>query len=185
MDVFNSFPFEELKTMLQTNPFHKLKISALGSVSAPTCLGLAERTFGKNSQEYRSVLNFTKEKRAGFIASIRGFVVGFIVYDNRHREKAEILAFAVHKQDRRQGIGRQLMGRGAKGPREEVTIKVDDRLLNAHLFLRSLGFRAVEIEHGQSTRYVFKRAKDIATSMKQETSTTLQLCGGTTHETVY
>ena len=169
--------------MLQINPFHKLKITALDSVSAPTCLGLAERTFGKNTQEYRSILNFTKEKRAGFIASIRGFVVGFVVYDNRHREKAEVLAFAVHKTNRRAGIGRQLMGRVTKGPREEVTIKVNDRLLDVHLFLRSLGFQAVKIEHGQSTRYVFKRAK--ATSSKQDAPTTLQLCGGTAHETVY
>ena len=81
MDVFNSFPLEELKTMLQTNPFHKLKISALGSVSASTCLGLAERTFGKNSREYRSVLNFTKEKRAASVA--RWTAVAFGLNDPR------------------------------------------------------------------------------------------------------
>ncbi len=170
--------------MLQNKSFQELKFTALGSLSAPACLGLAERTFGKESTEYRTVLNFTKEKRAGFIASIRGFTVGFVVYDNRHREKAEVLALAVHKPDRRLGIGRSLLGRIAKGLREEITIKVDDRLLDAHLFLRSLGFRAVEIEHDQSVKYVFHKATDVAVSMKQDAQKSLQLCGAC-HETNY
>ena len=171
--------------MLQVNSFHELKLNALGNISAPACLGLAERTFGQDSPEYRTVLNFTKEKRAGFVATIRGFVVGFIVYDNRNREKAEVLAFAVHKPDRRQGVGRSLMGKVAKGPREEVTVKVDDRLLDAHLFLRSLGFRAVKIERGQSTKYVFHKATDVATSNQQDAPTSFQPCGGPVHETSY
>lgn len=48
--------------MSQVNSFHKLKISTLGSVSAPTCLGLAERTFGKKSPEYRVGLELHKGK---------------------------------------------------------------------------------------------------------------------------
>jgi hypothetical protein len=74
---FQFILFKELKTMLQINPFHQLKISALGSVSAPTCLGLAERTFGKKSPEYRSVLNFTKEKRAASVARWTAAAFGF------------------------------------------------------------------------------------------------------------
>ncbi len=52
------------------------------------CLGLAERVFGKDSPQFQAVRDFTKEKRAGYVATIRRFVVGFIVYDNRGRDTA-------------------------------------------------------------------------------------------------
>ena len=154
--------------MTQITLLKDFRISTLGHLTAPACLGLAERTFGKESPEYKAVQNFTKDKRAGFVASVRGFVVGFVVYDNRQRDKAEVLAFAVHRPDRRQGIGRLLMSKVAKGPRAEVAIKVDDGLLDAHLFLRSQGFRAVEIERGKHTKYVFTKTTDCTVAVKQD-----------------
>ena len=163
--------------MTQLTSSQDFKVATLGHRSAPTCLSLAERTFGKESSKYKIVQNFMKEKRAGLVASIRGCVVGFIVYDNRNREKAEVLAFAVHKPDRRQGIGRLLMGKVAKWPRTEVSVKVDERNLAAQIFLRVQGFRATEIEHGSPEYYVFERGTVGIASAASEVNTEPQTVG--------
>ena len=136
--------------------FHQLQITQLGHRSALACLGLAEHIFGKDSPQFHAVRDFTKDKRAGYIATIRNTVVGFIVLDNRGMDTAQVLALAVHKLDRRQGIAAQLLGRVVRLPRKEVVVRVDEGNLVAQLFMRSQGFRAVAIEQNH---FIFKRSK--------------------------
>ena len=78
--------------------FHKLQITRLGSRSALACRELAARTFGTDSPLFQVVHDFTKEKRGGYVAMIRNFVVGFIVHDNCDMEVAKILSLAVRKE---------------------------------------------------------------------------------------
>ncbi len=160
-----------------TQSIHDLRINQLGSTSAPACLGLAERAFGKDSPQFQAVRDFTKEKRAGYVATIRRFVVGFIVYDNRGRDTAQILSLAVHKSDRRQGIGGLLLDRLIRLPRREIVVRVDERNLDAQLFLRVQGFRAVEIEHGTPEFYLFKRSKVGVASTATEVNTEIHTVG--------
>jgi len=47
--------------------FHELRITQLTNRSALASLGLAERTFGKDSPQFRTVRDFMKEKRAGYV----------------------------------------------------------------------------------------------------------------------
>ena len=149
--------------------FHELRIAQLTNRSALASLGLAERTFGKDSPQFQSVRNFMQEKRAGYVATIRNCVVGFVVYDNRGTDVAQVLALAVHRPDRRQGIGGQLLERVVRLPRKEIVVSVDERNLDAQLFLRAQGFRAVAIERNH---YVFKRGKvGIATEVQSSLQT--------------
>ena len=157
--------------------FHDLRINQLGSTSALACLGLAERVFGKDSPQFQAVRDFTKEKRAGYVATIRRFVVGFIVYDNRGRDTAQILSLAVHKSDRRQGIGGLLLNRIIRLPRREIVARIDERNLDAQLFLRAQGFRAVEIEHGTPEFYLFKRSKVGIASTAMEVNNEIRTVG--------
>jgi ribosomal protein S18 acetylase RimI-like enzyme len=137
--------------------YHDLRITQICNRSASACLGLAAQTFGKDSPQFHAVHAFHKEKRAGYVAMIRNCVVGFIVYDNRGMDAAQVLALTVSKANRRQGIGGQLLGRVVRLPRREIIVTVDERNLDAQLFLRSQGFRAaVGIEDGH---YIFKRNK--------------------------
>ena len=79
--------------------FHKLRIAQLTNRSALASLDLAERTFGKDSPQFHAVRDFMKEKRAGYVATVRNCVVGFIVHDNWGMDAAQVLALAIHKQD--------------------------------------------------------------------------------------
>jgi ribosomal-protein-alanine N-acetyltransferase len=154
--------------------FHDLRIHQLCNRSATACLGLAARTFGKDSLQFRTVRDFTKEKRAGYVATIRNCVVGFVIYDNRSMDVAQVLTLAVGKPNRRQGIGGQLLGRVVRLLRKEITINVDERNLDVQLFLRSQGFRAVAIEDGY---YIFKRSKASVAFTAADVKSSLQTVG--------
>ena len=159
---------------MRTSSFSNLRIVQLNHRSALTCLGLAERVFGKDSPEFQVVRNFTAEKRAGYVATIRGCVVGFAVYDNRGMDTVQVLALAVCKPDRREGIGGQLLTRIVHLPRKEVVVNIDGRNIVAQLFLRSQGFRAVTIEQDQFT---FKRCKVGIVSAATDVKPSLQHTG--------
>jgi ribosomal protein S18 acetylase RimI-like enzyme len=134
-------------------------------------LGLAERTFGKDSAEYRAVLNFDRERRAGFLVHIRRCVVGFIVLDNRNIEHAEILAMAVGKSDRRSGIGSEMLHRIIRtGKRKTITARVRADAIDAHQFLRSQGFTVVAIGgmEAKQKSYVFQKVMESATVLRQD-----------------
>ena len=154
--------------------YHDLRITQLGNRSALACLTLAAQTFGKDSPQFRAVRDFTKEKRAGYVATIRNCVVGFIVYDNRSMDVAQILALAVNIPNRRQGIGGQLLGRVVRLPRREIIVTVDERNIDAQLFLRSQGFPAVGIEDGH---YIFRRSKASVAFPATEVQHSLQTVG--------
>ena len=159
---------------MRTSSFSDLRVTRLNQRSASSCLGLAERVFGKDSPEFQTVRDFSKEKRAGYIATIRNCVVGFAVYDNRGMDTVQVLALAVCKPDRREGIGGQLLTRIVHLPRKEVVINIDGRNIVAQLFLRSQGFRAVTIEQDQFT---FKRCKVGVVSAATEVTHSLQHTG--------
>jgi GNAT superfamily N-acetyltransferase len=131
---------------------------------------LAERTFGKDSPEYKAVLNFNAERRAGFLVHIRRCVVGFIVVDNRNLEHSQILAMAVCKSERRTGIGREMLCRLIRyGKRKTLNIRVDADAIEAHAFLRSQGFTVVAIEMKSPQRkYVFQKVMDRLTASTKE-----------------
>jgi GNAT superfamily N-acetyltransferase len=126
---------------------------------------LAERTFGKDSLEYKAVLNFNSERRAGFLVHIRRCVVGFIVVDNRNIEQTNILAMAVCKSERRAGIGREMLRRLIRyGKRKTLTIRVNANAIETHEFLRSQGFTVVAIEMKSLQRkYVFQKVMERST----------------------
>jgi GNAT superfamily N-acetyltransferase len=126
---------------------------------------LAERTFGKDSPEYKAVQNFDRERRAGFLVHIRRCVVGFIVVDNRYLEHTKILAMAVHPSERRTGIGREMLRRLLRyGKRKTLTIRVNADAIETHEFLRSQGFTVVAIEMKSPQRkYVFQKVMECST----------------------
>jgi GNAT superfamily N-acetyltransferase len=175
--------FQELNTMQTQNC---IEIVPLCHRSAPCCLGLAERTFGKDSPEYKAVQNFNSERRAGFLVHIRRCVVGFIVLDNRNVEHTEILAMAVCKSERRTGIGRELLHRLVRyGKRKTLTIRVKADAIEAHEFLRSQGFTvaAIKMESPQMS-YVFQKVMDRPTTSTKDV-TKHQPSHHTNYETIY
>ena len=83
-------------------------------------------------------------------------VVGFMIYE-LHKTKLQVLNFCVHPEYRRQGIGNQmvakLVGKLSSHRRTRIVLSVRESALQAQLFYRVQGFRAVEVarEHYQDT----------------------------------
>lgn len=77
-----------------------------------------------------------------------GPIVGFMVY-KLHRNRIQILNFAVHPGHRRCGIGtalvRRLAGKLHPERRRRIELEVRERNLPAQQFFRQMGFKALSV----------------------------------------
>ena len=87
----------------------------------------------------------------GMVAEYQGRVVGFMIYQLQ-KSKIHLLNVATLKEFRRQGVGTQLVtkliSKLGNQRRSRITLEVRETNLPAQLFLRSLGFLAIDILHG-------------------------------------
>jgi ribosomal-protein-alanine N-acetyltransferase len=84
----------------------------------------------------------------GMVAEMGEKVVGFMIYE-LHKTKLHILNFAVHPDCRRGGIGSQmaekLISKLSSHRRTRILIEVRETNLDAQLFFRTAGFRAISV----------------------------------------
>ena len=84
----------------------------------------------------------------GMVAEFDEQVVGFMIYE-LHRTRLHVLNFAVADDFRRHGVGRKMVDKLATklSPkrRTRVLLEVRETNLEAQLFFKSLGFRAVSV----------------------------------------
>jgi len=82
--------------------------------------------------------------------------LGFMLYE-LHKTSLRVVKFAVHPNERRQGIGSQLVERLVdklkQQRRTEIEIAIPEASLAAQLFFAACGFVAEEIRDGE---YVFR-----------------------------
>lgn len=87
----------------------------------------------------------------GVVAEHKHEVIGFVIY-SLHKTRLELLNFAVSPKVHRQGVGRRLAEHLVKklhaGRRTRLTANVRESNLAAQLFLRAVGFRAVNVVRG-------------------------------------
>lgn len=88
-------------------------------------------------------------------------VIGFMVYEV-HGRRFEMLRFAVHPDWRRQGVGAKMVVKIAskmtKNRRQWIMADISERSLEAQLFARDMGFRAIGVRRdfdGTDTIYRF------------------------------
>ena len=106
----------------------------------------------------------------GMVAEYGERVVGFMIYE-LHKNRLNVLNFAVHPEFRRSGVGRQmaakLVGKLSSHRRTKILLHVRETNLAAQFFFRDQGFRALEVsrEHFPDTgedayllQYVFEDA---------------------------
>jgi ribosomal-protein-alanine N-acetyltransferase len=86
----------------------------------------------------------------GMVAEVGDQVVGFMIYE-LHKTRLHILNFCVHPEWRRQGIGRvmveKLVSKLSYQRRTRVMLEVRETNLDAQLFFRSMGFKAITVLH--------------------------------------
>lgn len=84
----------------------------------------------------------------GMVAAHEQEIVGFMVYE-LHKSKLVILNFAVSDETRRRHVGAQmvhnLIDKLSRLRRNEIILEVKESNLDAQLFLKAHGFRAVRI----------------------------------------
>ena len=84
----------------------------------------------------------------GMVAERDERVVGFMIYE-LHRNRLHILNFAVHPDFRRGNVGNQmatkLIGKLSPQRRSRILLEVRETNLDAQLFFRDLGFRAISV----------------------------------------
>jgi ribosomal-protein-alanine N-acetyltransferase len=84
----------------------------------------------------------------GMVAEWEEQIVGFMIYE-LHRTRLHILNFAVHGDYRRQGVGQQmvlkLISKLSHQRRTRILLEVRETNLEAQLFFRATGFRAVSV----------------------------------------
>jgi ribosomal-protein-alanine N-acetyltransferase len=115
---------------------------------------LASFEFPWCEEEFLRVLR--QRNCIGMVAEYGERVIGFMIYE-LHRNKLQVLDFATHPDFRRMGVGHQmlgkLVGKLSSHRRTRIVLHVRETNLNAQLFYRIQGFRAMEVvrEHYQDT----------------------------------
>jgi [ribosomal protein S18]-alanine N-acetyltransferase len=112
--------------------------------------------------------SFTKTLRAknciGMVAEHDDKIVGFMIYE-LHKKELRILNFAVAKNCERRGVGsamaRKLIDKLSEQGRCRILMEIRESNLNAQLFLRACGFRAVSVlrnfyEETDEAAFVFR-----------------------------
>lgn len=86
----------------------------------------------------------------GMVAEHDDQIAGFMVYE-LHKTRLHVLNFAVHPLLRRRGVGRQMVdklaGKLSHQRRSRLLLEVRERNLDAQLFFRDVGFRAISVLH--------------------------------------
>jgi ribosomal-protein-alanine N-acetyltransferase len=84
----------------------------------------------------------------GMVADFEDRIGGFMVYE-LHKTRLHLLNVAVAKPFRRRGLGsrmvQKLMGKLSDDRRNRILLEVRETNLDAQLFFRKLGFRAVSV----------------------------------------
>lgn len=83
----------------------------------------------------------------GMVAEVGEKIAGFMIYE-LYKSRLLVLNLAVHEDYRRHGIGRQMNDRlksKLSCQRTRIELKVSERNLDAQLFFRSVGYRAVSV----------------------------------------
>lgn len=100
----------------------------------------------------------------GLVAEVNGQIQGFMVYELSKRG-INLLNLAVSRHFRRQEIGRKLIqkliGKLKNNRRNRISAAIQESNLDAQLFLKNLGFRAISI-----WRHFYKESSDDAYLMQ-------------------
>ncbi len=114
----------------------------------PAVLDIESQSFEFPWSEEEFVRCLRQRNCIGMVAECDERVVGFMIYE-LHKNRLHILNFAVDPAARRSGVGRamtdKLIGKLSHDRRNRIMLEVRETNLEAQLFFRSLGFRAISV----------------------------------------
>ena len=114
----------------------------------PAVLGIENKCFEFAWNEEDFIRCLRQRNCIGMVAEKDDEVVGFMIYE-LHKTRLHILNFAVNREFRRRGVGRQMMnklvGKLSHQRRTRILLEVRETNLAAQLFFQTNGFRAVSL----------------------------------------
>lgn len=114
----------------------------------PTVLSIEESSFEFAWCEEEFIRCLRQRNCIGMVAEIGDRVVGFMIYE-LHKNRLHLLNFAVCPSMRRMQIGTamvdKLIGKLSGDRRNRILLEVRETNLEAQLFFKNLGFRAISV----------------------------------------
>ena len=114
----------------------------------PAVLAIENRSFEYAWNEEDFIRCLRQRNCIGMVAEVDDKVVGFMIYE-LHKNRLHILNFAVHPDARRSGVGHamlgKLLGKLSHERRNRIMLEVRETNLEAQLFFKSVGFKAVSV----------------------------------------
>ncbi len=114
----------------------------------PAVLGIENNCFEFAWTEEDFIRCLRQRNCIGMVAEKDDEVVGFMIYE-LHKNRLHILNFAVHEDHRRCGVGNamvsKLLSKLSHERRNRIMLEVRETNLEAQLFFKSLGFRAISV----------------------------------------
>jgi ribosomal-protein-alanine N-acetyltransferase len=114
----------------------------------PAVLDIENQSFEFPWSEEEFIRCLRQRNCIGMVAEQDDQVVGFMIYE-LHKNRLHILNFAVDPEARRSGIGSamidKLVGKLSHDRRNRIMLEVRETNLDAQLFFRSRGFRAISV----------------------------------------
>jgi len=129
------------------------------------------RSVGEDDTERRLNSLLERPSVMCIVAEIKKEVVGVAIYDIGRVSKIKILSLAVDEPRRRKGAGKSLVSEiflKLNKKRNKVEASVSEYGLPAHLFLKSLGFKAVAVLAGAGGTSEYKFLYKPSDSSKEE-----------------
>jgi ribosomal-protein-alanine N-acetyltransferase len=114
----------------------------------PAVLAIEEASFEFPWTEEDFIRCLRQRNCIGMVAERNDEVVGFMIYE-LHKNRLHLLNFSVDPDSRRSSIGRsmitKLISKLSSDRRNRIMLEVRETNLDAQLFFRSLGFRAISV----------------------------------------
>ncbi len=114
----------------------------------PAVLGIENNSFEFAWTEDDFIRCLRQRNCIGMVAEEGDKVVGFMIYE-LHKNRLHILNFAVGEDHRRSGVGlsmvTKLLGKLSQERRNRIMLEVRETNLEAQLFFKKIGFRAVSV----------------------------------------
>ncbi|MFK7735986.1 MAG: ribosomal protein S18-alanine N-acetyltransferase [Pirellulaceae bacterium] len=145
----------------------------------PSVLAIEEASFEFPWSEEEFIRCLRQRNCIGMVAESDDEVVGFMIYE-LHKNRLHLLNFSVAPEFRRTSVGssmiEKLTGKLSLERRSRIMLEVRETNLDAQLFFKSLGFRAISVlrdfyEDTTEDAYLMQyRYRASAEDMVEETS---------------
>lgn len=118
----------------------------------PEVLAMENECFEETPWSEEDFLTCLRQRNCiGLVAEHDGQIRGYMIYE-LHKNRLNVLNFAVGKANQRQGVGKQLIERLisklSDQRRRLIELALCERNLDGQLFFKAMGFSAISVEQG-------------------------------------